>query len=90
MGLVYFTVTLRTLVVAPLQPSPIYYDNFKHKLDDLKSRSCCFAEANGCLYHQYHIPSLEELDMNPYLIEFANNFCLWIVNSIQSKGINGR
>jgi hypothetical protein len=71
-------------------PSPIYYDNFKHRLDDLKSRSRCFAEANGCSYHQYHIPSLEELDMDRYLIEFSNDFCSWIVKSIQSKAINGR
>mmetsp|Transcript_18662 Transcript_18662/g.33829 ORF Transcript_18662/g.33829 Transcript_18662/m.33829 type:complete len:552 (-) Transcript_18662:1394-3049(-) len=68
-------------------PSPIYYDEFKERLDDLKLRSRSFAEANNACFHQYRVPSLEESGMDRYLLEFANDFCQWIIKSIQGIAI---
>jgi len=68
-------------------PSPIYYDEFKERLDDLKLRSRSFAEANSACFHQYRVPSLEESGMDRYLLEFANDFCQWIIKSIQGIAI---
>ena len=63
-------------------PSPIYYDEFEENLENLKSRSRSFASDNGATFRRYQVPSLGPSHMDPYLVEFANDFCSWVVESI--------
>lgn len=62
-------------------PSPDWVDSGYEKLNDLKLRTRLFAESHESVFHSYFAPSLDEMDS--YLIEFANDLCLWVMNTIK-------
>lgn len=73
----------RNLVNLGDPPSPVYFDDNGGKLEELQLMTRRYAEKYKSVFHHYNVDSLDESHMKPYLLEFSNDFCSWVVKSIQ-------
>lgn len=63
--------------------SSIFCDENGGKLEQLKQKTKRFAIENNSTFHHYDVKSLDDIHIEPYLLEFANDFCLWVIKGIQ-------